>query len=170
MLKQFALLSILSSLFFGCKNEASIRYVDNARLFREVKSISVIQDSLKTFNESWQKPAHDLKDSVDAYMKRLGATKKPLSDAERAKVEKEFKDRQEAFQKFVEANQKKAAEIDKNLSESAIKKVNAVLQDYRAQKGYAVILGTTTGGNILAADQKLDITDEVIQYVNAHIE
>jgi Skp family chaperone for outer membrane proteins len=153
----------------GCKQEGRNAYVDNARLFREVKSFSVIQDSVKAFNQTWQSRAQVLKDSVDQYMKRIGSMQGGISNAERAKVEKEFQDRQTAFKDFVAANQKKASELDKEMSESAVKKVNAILQAYRDEKGYAIIFGTTTGGNILAADKSLDVTDDMIRYVNGKL-
>lgn len=162
-----SLFLIIALQFLGCEKNKSIQYVDNARLFRETKFFISAKDSIQNFNQVWQKNAQPLKDSVDLFMKGLQKSGSGISDAEKTRLEKEFRERQETFQKFVDANQKKAQELEKNLSESAIKQVNAILQRYREEKGYGIIFGTTSGGNILAADKSFDITDDVIKYVNA---
>jgi Skp family chaperone for outer membrane proteins len=151
---------------FACQGGKTV-YVDNSTMFAQAKVFITLRDSVQAFNESWRKPAEILKDSVDAYMKYLSGLKSPVSDAEKAKMEKEFRTRQEALQTFVNANQKKATDLEKSLSESAFKKINALLQQYCDSKGYAMILGTTAGGNVLAADRKLDVTADVVTYLNA---
>jgi hypothetical protein len=67
----------------------------------------------------------------------------------------------------VDANQKKAMALGKTLSEAAFKKANAQLQDYRENRGNAMIFGAMAGGNILAADKSsLDTTAKVLEYLN----
>jgi outer membrane protein len=157
----------LAFLIAACDKTLSIRYVDNGRLFADAKAFVAVRDSVQSFNKIWQNEAKGLKDSVDAYMKNLSAVKGPVSDAEKQKLGKEFEERQNRFQRFAEANKKKSLELEKGLTESVVKKVNAVLQKYRDEKGYSLILGTTVGGNILAAEKDLDITEDVIKSVNA---
>lgn len=151
----------------ACQQDAGIRYVDNARLFREVTAFVAVRDSVEAYKKEWQSHANPLKDSLDAYMKRVGDNRSPLSDQQRQGVEAEFRARQDTLQRFVEGSQKRAAEMEKNLTDAAVKRVNAQLDRFREEKGYSVVLGTTVGGNILTAEKSLDVTDAIIQYVNA---
>jgi Skp family chaperone for outer membrane proteins len=110
-----------------------------------------------------------LKDSVDQYMQKLSAMKTGVTDKERAALEKEFMERQQRFQSFADANRKNAAEKEKALTEAAVKKTNALLQEYCEKKNYDFILGTTVNGSILAANRSRDVTEDVIRYLNEQI-
>lgn len=162
------ILCLCAGMVTGCQSEKTV-YVDTGAMFARVNAYIAIRDSVSAFNESWKKPAMALKDSVDQYMQKLSALKSPISDKERAELEKEFRERQERFQTFAQANQKKASEKEKSMMDAAVKKTNALLQSYCEKKKYSFILGTTSTGSILAADRSLNVTEEIIAYLNEQI-
>jgi outer membrane protein len=165
LLAAFALaLPILTA----CESQRIV-YVDTGAMFSKVKVFTDVRDSVMAFNETWKAPAMALKDSVDQYMQKLSAMKTAVSDKERAALEKEFLERQQRLQTFSEANQKKAAEKETALTEAAVKKTNALLQEYCEKQKYDIILGTTVNGSILAANRGLDVTEDVIRYLNEQI-
>jgi outer membrane protein len=154
----------------GCRTKEKVAYVDNAVLMEKAVIFTSIQDSLKAFDSGWRKQAEVLKDSVNAYMQHMGKHGERLSESETRKYQEEFQARQAALARFVDANQKKAQELRASLMEPAFKKANAYFQSYLEKEGFDIILGTTSGGNILAAKKGLNITEDVVRGMNGSLQ
>ena len=47
----------------------------------------------------------------------------------------------------------------------ALEQLNRQVRSFAQSKGYDLVLGTMAGGNVLAADRSVDVTDEFLAYV-----
>ena len=53
------------------------------------------------------------------------------------------------------------------LLQGALNQINEFVAQYAEANSYDVVLGTTAGGNVLYGAEYVDITDEVIEGLNA---
>lgn len=59
------------------------------------------------------------------------------------------------------------AEKEVTMNNQLFETINAFLEKYNAEKGYDFILSYSRGGNVLFAKDSLDITDEILERMNA---
>jgi outer membrane protein len=52
------------------------------------------------------------------------------------------------------------------MTEGVLNQVNSFIEEYSKNKGYDLVIGTTTSGNLLYAREYMDITDEVLKALN----
>lgn len=88
---------------------------------------------------------------------------KSISDEQAA----EFQTRRDAFiqkaREFEEDNKQLSEQYDKEILEQ----LNQYVKDYGAEKGYDYIYGNDSNGSLMYGDKKLEITTQVIEYINA---
>lgn len=60
----------------------------------------------------------------------------------------------------------RAKEEEKRLSDSLLKQINALVEQYGREHGYDVILGTTSEGSLLYGSEATDITKNVLDFIN----
>jgi len=73
--------------------------------------------------------------------------------------------RQTAY-KLGEAINKKSEEKETVLLEGVFNKINDYIERYGAENGLQVIIGTTLSGNVLYANEAIDVTENVIKGLN----
>lgn len=56
---------------------------------------------------------------------------------------------------------------DDQLTQGVLNQVNSFVEEYSKKKGYDLVLGTTSSGNILFATESMDITNEVLTALNS---
>jgi outer membrane protein len=71
------------------------------------------------------------------------------------------------LEKYKYTIEEKAQEEEEKLMQGTLKQINTFIEAYALRKGYTVVMGTTTSGNILFADKSIDITDEILTALNA---
>ena len=54
----------------------------------------------------------------------------------------------------------------KQYNDQIFKQINQYVQDLRKEKKYDVVLGASGNGAVMAADEKYDITPELVEYMN----
>jgi outer membrane protein len=69
--------------------------------------------------------------------------------------------------RYRDAIQQQAQQENQRLTKAVLKEINAYLKQYGKEKGYTFILGATEGGNIVYAADGTDITEDVLQGLNA---
>ncbi|NJN25203.1 MAG: hypothetical protein HC819_04100 [Cyclobacteriaceae bacterium] len=62
--------------------------------------------------------------------------------------------------------QQKAAQEDQEMTSNVVLDVNAFLKEYGEDHGYKIIFGATEAGNIVYAEEAIDLTEEVLDLMN----
>ncbi len=98
-------------------------------------------------------------DSLNGVWSELPEAKKSMysTKMERLKKEVEWKSN-EMEATLDEENQK--------LTNGAINQINSLMESYAVAKGYKMVLGSTSSGNIMYAENVLDVTEDAISYLN----
>lgn len=159
--------AIIAYLGFQARsNPARVAYVDTAVLISQFSEAKKARADLEKFNKTWQDKAKDIKDSMDVYMQRMGADYNIATSAKKEQMRREMQARNQEMEGFVNSNQKKSFEKEKELMDPVLKKINVFMKEYTENQGYDIILGSTTSGNIMGAGKRLNITQAVLDGIN----
>lgn len=132
-------------------------------------------DGMKEAHLQQQKTSDDMKARLDTMQVDFQRTVNQynrdypkLSKQERNEREKLLSLQQDNLRNYSQKIQESIQEQDKKLTEGVLNQVNSFVEEYAKKKGYDIVLGTTSSGNILYATDDMDITQEVTQALNEH--
>lgn len=184
-MKNFSILFTLISamlLTYACKESGSagpqpvatagglkIAYVNGDSILTHYKDFKKQSDAMeikqRNAEEQLQSKGAALEKEIMAYQQK--AQTGTLTGKEMQAREKYLSSRQEAIlaerDQMAQEIMKETAEINKRLQSVLQEKLNAI----KKKEGYDFILSYVEGGPVLVADEKYDITDEVLKLLNA---
>ncbi len=139
-------------------------------------------DFQKILNESiaGKKAQNELKNRLDQTIKKLDKTQKSLQDQEKQIIQQKKLISVEEYKKKVNELRKKVSELQKNRASSLqkiskqrgkaktelLKNLNPVIKDYMQSKGIRMVVNKK---NLILADDKLDITNDIMALLNEKI-
>ncbi len=104
-------------------------------------------------------------DSLGLHLDQLSQSIERDKEKDKTKIS-EFNEEKQKYlmkkQEFDEDNQ----DVTKRYSDETMKQLNQYVQDFGKTNGYTYILGAEGAGAIMSADEKYDITSQVLDYVN----
>ncbi len=104
-----------------------------------------------------------MSDSLNALIAAYQKAEPALSAADKEKRQKEIRDKQGEYQERTQKLQQQAQARETELVQPILEQVRKVLDEIRAEDGYAVVFDLSGGtGTIVAYDKNLDITERVI--------
>ncbi|WP_152573447.1 OmpH family outer membrane protein [Pelagihabitans pacificus] len=148
------LLILTTFLFFRfAQDEDKIVYVDNIRLFN---GFNMTKDLNRINGEKINKQKKKLDSLYTIYgifkdnnqTDKLGALETQLRNQDQ-----ELKNMNERF--------------SNEISQAVWNRLNSYIKDYGAANGYKIVLGTQGNGNVMFAQEGIDITEAVISYSNS---
>ena len=92
-----------------------------------------------------------------------------MSDREKKTTEELIGHKQQQFMQYKEASKNKVVEEEQKITGEALVKVNSIINDYGKANNYTIVFGTVTG-NIVYANQTINITDQVLEVLNKQYE
>ena len=102
-------------------------------------------------------------DSVNALLGDYARTESSLSADAKTARQAAIREKQGLFQQRQQALEQQVQQRQTELVQPILQRINGIIEDVRAQGGYALIFDVQAqGGGIVAADRNLDITDRVI--------
>lgn len=142
-------------------------YVDAQKLVNGYKGMTDARKELEGKVATWRSNLDTLRSEVELVMKDYEAKRSSLSERERKLTEELIKTKQEQFVNYQQVINEKIQSADQELSSKVLGKVNDYIKRYGQQKGYKIIMAATKYGNIVYAAESTDITDEVLEGLNA---
>jgi len=156
--------TLLLLCFFACavfyfvdqKDKNEYVYVDNIKLFNG-------------FNMS--------KDLSDIHTKKIKRQTKKLDSLYqlfqidiKSKDEHKIKLSQQKVQKEDEVLSEMKQHFSKVVSQQIWDRLNGYINEFGKRQEYKIVLGTQGGGNIMYANESVDVTDAILKYANAKYE
>jgi outer membrane protein len=135
----------------------TIVYVDNIKLFN---GFNMTRD-IKAMEEATINKQAKILDSL--YLRF-----NELSDKEKARPSAKNLQQQIAI-KSKKLQEQQDAYIN-NLNVNVWKRLNSYIEAYAQAKGYSIILGTSGKGNVMYANQGIDVTSDVLEFSNKNYE
>jgi len=175
----------LSILFFAGKNGASSKESDEESIALPTPSGGIVYlniDSVLNKYDMYSEIEADLQEKLKTSEAQLAAKEKTLrSDmqdfqykidrqlvtrAEAEKLQQELMQKEQALYQLQNNLQVELAEMEQVAQRKVLNSIMEYLAGLEEADEYQFILGTTFGGNILYANEGLDITNSVVQGIN----
>jgi outer membrane protein len=165
-MKKIALLSVLAVLTSVIAVAQKYAFVDSEYIRKNIPAFNAAQEQLDKLSKQWEKEVSDGYAVVEQMYKSYQNESVLLSQDMKTKreeaivaKEKEMKDLQNKYFGMEGDLFKKREELVKPIQDEILKAIKEIAVD----GSYAVIFDTGTGGNILFANPKYDLSDQVLQ-------
>lgn len=136
------------------KPKTKILYIDNTKVF---ESFSMT----KELKKNGEKEFNDRKTNLDALYSRLQSD--AISSSQKQTLMQEFIKEKEELNQF----------NDSYSSEQSSKiwtRIKSYSAEFSKENNCNIIVGSDNGGNVIFADQSIDVTNELITYINQKYE
>lgn len=165
-----ALLCTIVSFFYFNSTSSDQVYVDVNKLLEGYNRTKVVR-------ADFEEKAKSLNANVDSLISGWQNELK-LYEKERSKMSKKelelkqqlLSSKQQQINNYQQAVQKQIQEEDKKATQTVINDINDYVKEYGKKHGYKLILGASGGGNIMYADDSTDLTEAILEGLNAEFE
>ena len=161
------LIAIIALVTLGSCTQQKIAYVDSEELMKEYHVMKTYEKELKTQEEAFQTKYKQQMDAIQAeyqeFQQKASKMKRKNAEARNVEINQKYQQLQqmqqsESYQLQQESQQKMS---------TILKEVTDFVKDYGQKNGYTYILGTTVlSGNVLYGEEKLNITEVVLDALN----
>jgi outer membrane protein len=159
-----AAIVILFVLHLQSKQE--LVYVDAQKLMAEYKGTQIARKDFEGKSVIWKANLDTLRSEVESKMKDYETKKAGMSAKEKILMEELIQAKQDQFLNYQQVIQEKVQKEDQELTRKVLDKVNEYIKKYGKENDYKIILAATQYGNIVYAEDGIDITKEVLAGLN----
>ncbi|MGY3793188.1 OmpH family outer membrane protein [uncultured Aquimarina sp.] len=163
-------LAIAVASFFYLQSSSDLVYVDVNKLLDGYKRTKIVKAE---FDEK----AKTMKSNVDSlladWQKELKTYEKERSSLSKKELELKQQllgNKQQQINNYQQAVQKQLQDEDKKVTQTVINDINDFVKEYGKKNGYKVIFGATGNGTIMYGEEGADLTDKVLEKLNAEFE
>ena len=165
-MKKIALLTAVVLLTSAAALAQKYAFVDSEYIKKNIPAFNAAQEQLDKLSKQWEKEVSDGYAVVEQMYKSYQNESVLLSQDMKSKreeaivaKEKEIKDLQNKYFGMDGELFKKREELVKPIQDEILK----AIKEMAVEGSYAVIFDTAAGGNILFANPKYDLSDQVLQ-------
>jgi outer membrane protein len=165
-MKRIGILTIVMLLTTAAAFAQKYAFVDTEYIRKDIPAFNTAQEQLDKLSKQWEKEVSDGYAVVEQMYKSYQSESVLLSQDMKVKreeaivtKEKEIKDLQNKYFGVEGELFKKREELVKPIQDEILKAIKEMAVD----GSYAVIFDTAAGGNILFANPKYDLSDQVLQ-------
>lgn len=165
-MKKIGFISVLFLLTTAFAAAQKYGFVDSDYIRKNIPAFTTAQEQLDKLSEQWEKEVADGYAAVEQLYKSYQSEAVLLSQDMKVKreeaiiaKEKEIKELQNKYFGMEGELFKKREELVKPIQDEILK----AIKDIAAEGAYAVIFDTAAGGNILFANPKFDLSDQVLE-------
>jgi len=155
----------LLAVFYNSRDE--VAYVDSSKLVSGYKGMANARLNYQDRAKIWNANLDTLAKEIQLHVSKYEDKKQSMSLKERETSEKFIDYKRKQFTEYRATLSTQAKEADDKMTADVLKQVNAYLKRYGASRGYKIILAATSYGNLAYADEVLDVTDDVLNGLNA---
>jgi outer membrane protein len=143
-----------------------LAYIETPKILENFNEAIKIRTQLTTEKDSLEKQIKTMQDSLQRVASSIIADYDKASEKQKATMQAEVVRINAQFTTTVNELQQKVSSREQELMAPVLQKINDFLQIWGHDHHYSMILGTLAGGNIVAADRKLDVTMKVLHDLN----
>ncbi len=144
-----------------------LMYVDAQRLVVGYKGMQAARKEFENKSIVMKANLDTLGLELDAKVKELNESRTRLTARELKLMTEVVEVKRNQYLSYQQAIQEKVQKEDVESTRKVLDKVNDFIKRYGKKKGCKIILAATQYGNIVYAEDALDITDEVLEGLNA---
>ena len=143
-----------------------IGYINSAAILEEAPGAKEASAAFDQYLQNSQAEVQRLSQEIQTLVAEYQRQQLMLSPAAKTQREEEIRRLQQDAQQRVQALETQAGQRQQQLVQPVMDKVNKVIEEIRVEGSYSFIFDVA-GGSIIAADPKLDLTQEVLRRLKA---
>jgi outer membrane protein len=147
--------------------EEKLAYVDSGKLLENYQGMKNAKEAYSKNLTVWQANIDTLSIEVQESLKKFEKERASMTEKELALSKELLRSKQQKLVDYQKAIQEKARQEDARLTQDVVVTINAYLKKYGEENKYNIIFGATELGNIVYADNAIDITEKVLTGLNA---
>lgn len=148
-------------------NNSELVYVDVNKLLEGYKRTKIVraefEGKVKTMNANVDSLMVDWQNELKAYEKE----RSKMSKKELELKQQLLSNKQQQINNYQQAVQKQIQEEDKKVTQTVINDINDYVNEYGNEHHYKIIFGASGAGNIMHADKTTDLTEKILEGLNA---
>lgn len=152
------------------KNDRKVAYVDTLSLMKNYKGMQMAREEFQKKATVWQANIDTLTNEVQMAIKDYEKERNGMTKKERELTEELIRTKQQQLINYQQAIQQQSQQEDEKMTGEVLQVVNSYLKNYGEENNYQIILAATQAGNIIYAEDALNITDEVTEGLNKSYE
>lgn len=165
-MKRISVLTVIMILTSAMAVAQKYAFVDSEYIRKNIPAFTTAQEQLDKLSEQWEKEVADgyavVEQMYKAYQNEAVLLSQDMKTKREEAIiakEKEMKELQNKYFGMEGELFKKREELVKPIQDEILK----AIKDIAVEGSYAVIFDTAAGGNILFANPKYDISDQVLE-------
>ena len=165
-MKKLFLFAVLSVFFISC-NEEKTAYVDTTKLIQEYQEMKDVEAEFNMKSETVKGELDSVASAFQAEVQEYQSKMNSMSQAQRQEREQELMQKQQQLQQQQQQRGGALRQESDAAIDSIVEKVKNYVEEYGKENGYTYIFGSNESANIMYAKDGLDITEEVLEELNA---
>ena len=145
--------------------DAKLGYIDMQRALNTSEAGKEAKEQLAARVKKYQEEINTKQEEIKKLKDELEKQGMLLSETVRAAKEKDYQQRLKEFQRFTKDAQDELQGKDEEYTRKIVEGMEKIIQEFGRKNGYTFIFVRNEG--MLFADDKADVTDEVLKLLNA---
>jgi outer membrane protein len=143
-----------------------IGYIDSQQILNEDPAAQQAQAQFETDLANYRAEVDQIGQELQGLIDRYDQQQSMLSEEAKSNRQEEIRLKQTEYQQRISELEQQAGARQAELVQPVMERINAVIEDIRADGGYSMIFDVAAQG-IIAADPALDLTAEVVRRLQA---
>jgi outer membrane protein len=140
-----------------------LAYIRSQDIFAQAPGRTDAETQFNGFVQTARAEEKTMGDSINAMLSDYAKAEATLAADVKATRQQAIRDKQAQFQQRQQQLEQQVQQKQSELVGPILERINKIINDLRAENGYAMVLDAqASGGSVVAADKNLDITDQVI--------
>ncbi len=162
-----ALLGVIILAGLLLSKSEKLAYVDSGKLVEKYNDMMALRKELGEKTKKSQANLDTLSGEFERAMKKYEKDRVTMSEKERKLNEELLNNKQQQYMQYKEAVQAKAKEEEVKAATIVLNKLNNYIKQYGKTHHYKIIFGANSSGNVIYADEVINITDPIIEGANS---
>ena len=148
------------------KEGSEVRYINTPKLLNEYAGMKDARVEFQNTTKIQKLRLDTLRQELEQSMRNFELKRAELSPELLKEYEQTMQQKQLAYQQYQQNVQNNISEEEQRLNQRVMSDVNAFIQSYAKKHNKKLILGATSVGNLVYADDELDLTNELLTELN----
>lgn len=164
-----SIVAIIIALFsiFNSKSSNELVYVDVNKLVEGYKRTEIVRKELKEKTAILKSNIDSLTTDFQKELKRYEKDRVSMSKKEQELQQELLSNKQLQINNYRRTVQQQFKQEDQKATQTVINDINDYVKDFGKKHGYRIIFGAGGNGNIMYAADETDLTDKVLEGLNA---
>ncbi|MCO4822444.1 MAG: OmpH family outer membrane protein [Flavobacteriaceae bacterium] len=166
-MKRILSYAVLILVLSSCQQEQKIGYVDNAKLINEFQEKKDVEIKLQIKVTAYEKRRDSLSQAFQLELQDAEIKSRSMSQADLQKLQQEFQQKEQLISQRLQFEQQQIAQESQAKNDTLVKKVKDFVKNYGVKNGYNFILGSNEAGSVMYGKEEYDLTQTVLDALNA---